>query len=72
MVTRGLDTIGGGWLAKGCGGMRAPAPVRDVLLALASRRRQRRALAALDDRLLDDVGVSRTQAEVEAARPFWS
>ena len=33
--------------------------------------RQRRALAALDDRALDDIGVSRPQAVAEAARPFW-
>ena len=35
------------------------------------RRRQRRALADLDDRLLKDIGVSRWDAEREIARPFW-
>ena len=32
---------------------------------------QRRALARLDDRALADIGLSRSQAEAEAARPLW-
>ena len=39
-------------------------------LALAARA-QRRALAQADDRLLDDIGVSRDQALAEARRPVW-
>jgi uncharacterized protein YjiS (DUF1127 family) len=35
------------------------------------RRRQRRALAELDEDLLNDVGLSREQARSEAAKPFW-
>jgi uncharacterized protein YjiS (DUF1127 family) len=35
------------------------------------RCKQRRALAELDDRLLDDVGLSREQARGEIAKPFW-
>jgi uncharacterized protein YjiS (DUF1127 family) len=35
------------------------------------RSRQRRALAALDDRLLRDVGLSRADVEREYNRPFW-
>ena len=35
------------------------------------RRRQRRALATLDDHLLRDVGLQREQARDEAAKPFW-
>lgn len=38
------------------------------LLALA---RQRRRLAGLDDRALEDIGVTRAQANAEANRPFW-
>ena len=34
--------------------------------------RQRRKLAALDARALDDIGVSRAEAEAEAGRGFWS
>jgi len=33
--------------------------------------RQRRALAALDDRSLRDIGVTRIEAEREAEKPFW-
>ncbi len=35
------------------------------------RARQRRALLALDDRLLSDIGVSRAEADVEGEKPFW-
>jgi uncharacterized protein YjiS (DUF1127 family) len=37
----------------------------------SARSRQREALSSLDDRLLEDVGVSRQQANAEAAKPFW-
>ncbi|WP_298261382.1 DUF1127 domain-containing protein [uncultured Litoreibacter sp.] len=33
--------------------------------------RQRRALAALDDTRLADIGLNRAEAEAEAARPVW-
>ncbi|HCI08365.1 DUF1127 domain-containing protein [bacterium] len=33
--------------------------------------RSRRALAALDDAALKDVGLTRHDATREAARPFW-
>jgi uncharacterized protein YjiS (DUF1127 family) len=36
-----------------------------------ARRRQRQALAALNDHLLNDIGVSRNEARREAAKPFW-
>jgi uncharacterized protein YjiS (DUF1127 family) len=35
------------------------------------RRRQRHALAELDEHLLNDVGLSPEQARREAAKPFW-
>ena len=35
------------------------------------RSRQRRALANLDDRFLRDVGISRSEAAREIAKPFW-
>jgi uncharacterized protein YjiS (DUF1127 family) len=37
----------------------------------AELRRQRRALATLDGRLLTDIGLSPDQARREAAKPFW-
>jgi uncharacterized protein YjiS (DUF1127 family) len=37
----------------------------------SARSRQREALSKLDDRLLDDIGVTRRQANAEAAKPFW-
>ena len=36
-----------------------------------SRTRQRRALSALDARLLDDIGIDRRSARREAAKGFW-
>jgi len=41
------------------------------VLYLAERRNQRLALCDLDDRLLADIGVSRTDALAEAQKPFW-
>jgi uncharacterized protein YjiS (DUF1127 family) len=37
----------------------------------AERQRQRRSLAALDDRLLADIGLSRADALHQASKPFW-
>lgn len=33
--------------------------------------KQRRALAAMSDHQLKDIGLTRFDAETEAARPFW-
>lgn len=41
------------------------------LLDMIAVGKQRRDLARLDDRALEDIGVSRAQAESEAARPAW-
>lgn len=35
------------------------------------RRRQRHALAALDDRLLQDIGLTRFDVKKEYNKPFW-
>jgi uncharacterized protein YjiS (DUF1127 family) len=37
----------------------------------AERWRQRRALEELDDRMLRDMGINRSQAQEEARKPFW-
>lgn len=34
-------------------------------------RRQRTALSHLDDHALDDLGLTRRDADLEAGRPFW-
>ena len=39
--------------------------------AALERWRQRDALAALDDRALADIGVTREEAALEASKPFW-
>jgi uncharacterized protein YjiS (DUF1127 family) len=39
--------------------------------AALERRRQRIALARLDDHLLRDIGVTQAVAAAEAAKPFW-
>ena len=35
------------------------------------RWRERRLLEVLDDRMLRDIGISRSQALAEAGKPFW-
>lgn len=43
----------------------------DRFATWSERRRQRRALEALPDHLLSDIGISRVDAEQEAHKPFW-
>lgn len=43
----------------------------DIIMTWIERAQQRRALARLDDRLLADIGVSRSQAEQEGGKPAW-
>ena len=49
------------WLSSGL------SLVRQVLSVL----RQRRQLATLSNKQLADIGITREQALIEAARPFW-
>ncbi|MEX2297213.1 MAG: DUF1127 domain-containing protein [Dongiaceae bacterium] len=42
-----------------------------ALDAALERGRQRRALALLDRRLLDDIGLSADDVRAECDRPFW-
>ena len=44
---------------------------RGKLWHMLGLARQRRALARLDDRALKDIGVTRQDAQAEAARPLW-
>jgi uncharacterized protein YjiS (DUF1127 family) len=43
----------------------------DWFRAARARWRERRALEELDDRMLHDIGISRSQALAEASKPFW-
>jgi len=45
--------------------------VFDRLFVWQSRAADRRALQALDDHLLRDIGLSRADIEAEASKPFW-
>ncbi len=44
---------------------------RRTIVTWMARRRQLHDLAALDDRLLDDIGLSRADVTKEAKKPFW-
>ena len=46
------------------------APRGSILMMLAVWR-SRRALAQLDPRALDDIGVTASRAAAEAAKPIW-
>jgi uncharacterized protein YjiS (DUF1127 family) len=45
--------------------------VADVLQTWRERARQRRHLAALDDRMLRDIGASAADVERETRKRFW-
>ncbi len=47
------------------------ARVRNAFLTWLGRARDRRALAALDDRTLRDIGLTRCEIEAEIARWRW-
>ena len=52
----------------------AAEPFDRVLATLRQwrqRARARRELAGLDDYLLHDIGLSRSQAQFESGKPFW-
>jgi uncharacterized protein YjiS (DUF1127 family) len=53
------------------GGLAHPTQLLARLRLALAARAQRRALARADDRLLDDIGISRDQALAEARRPVW-
>jgi uncharacterized protein YjiS (DUF1127 family) len=54
-----------GWLA------RRLRHLPDQLLVWLDRSRQRRVLGAMDDRMLRDIGVSRSAAFAETRKWFW-
>ncbi len=48
-----------------------PRARRRSLAQMIDLHRQRRALARLDDDALQDIGITRAQAQAEASRPIW-
>jgi uncharacterized protein YjiS (DUF1127 family) len=60
------------WLLKGSKALYgALEQAVDTILTWRERARMRRQLLMLDDRLLKDIGLTRTQAFGEAEKPFW-
>ena len=53
------------------GRMFSAAALAGLLHDALTRQRTRKALARLGSQHLDDVGISREQANAEAAKPFW-
>lgn len=43
----------------------------DTALGWCARSRERRTLIGLDDRMLRDLGLTRTDVYREVAKPFW-
>ena len=66
---------------NGIGAFVAPAPrarfagvlrrLGQRVVAWQERARMRRGLAAMDDRLLRDIGMTRAEAHREYDKPFW-
>lgn len=77
MRMREIDMNNGAASAHSAGFGGAPSAVRALLQAAATvalwraRHRDRRAIAALDDHMLRDIGIDRVAAEEVSARPFW-
>jgi uncharacterized protein YjiS (DUF1127 family) len=42
-----------------------------TLMDWQEHARQRRSLADMDDRLLRDIGLTRSMLDAEASKPFW-
>lgn len=47
------------------------ASLFDRLSDALDRRRERRALLKLDERMLHDIGASRADVEAEVGKPWW-
>lgn len=73
-----LDSMKNAGAAKRFGlSLRLPSPVQvllrlaDLLTVWENRARERRHLAEMPDRMLRDLGLSRSDARREAEKPFW-
>ena len=61
-----------GWRAKDQRDLVPPLIAGLILIARwIERARQRAALAALDDQMLRDIGITRAEAMRESEKPFW-
>ena len=47
------------------------AGVIEALLTWSERVHERRQLMEFDDHMLHDIGITRADAQAEAAKPFW-
>ncbi len=66
-----LAVPGGSFLGYGGTVRRAVVRVADTMLGWADRARQRRLLASLDRRMLDDIGITPADVLRESDKPFW-
>jgi uncharacterized protein YjiS (DUF1127 family) len=60
-----------GWWSSGDALMGTVRKIAHEVRSWIERSRQRRALQDLDDRLLNDIGLSRDEARRECAKLFW-
>jgi uncharacterized protein YjiS (DUF1127 family) len=56
---------------RGSPRFRSPRGLLDWCHATIRRWRERRLLEVLDERMLSDIGISRSQALAEARKPCW-
>ncbi|WP_206201917.1 DUF1127 domain-containing protein [Terasakiella sp. SH-1] len=48
-----------------------PKMVSETIGQWLQRQRKRRELAQLDDRILEDIGLTQKEIEAEISKPFW-
>ena len=66
-----LAAPGGSFSLLGGAMRRAAIRASDMALQWLERARQRRMLATLDDRMLDDIGIGHAEVLRESDKPFW-
>lgn len=73
MLSKSLSRAGPLYVGSLFGGKFEALATRTVgvVLIWQERATQRHALAALEERMLCDMGLSRADARREAAKPFW-